>query len=205
MRYERPRPGETVALRDPSLWYHRIGTPQDRDKAIHRAAPGNVKLLIGDTLTPDGQYLFITEGTEAATEGLGQLRSRMLLLDLVSASSPDVLGAPTSLSSVPDYRYRLVGQSATGLLHVLTDRDAPRRRIVAIDREIRHRRAGATSSRRGRMSCTHCTLSVGGTWRTISATRRLWSVCSHPMGDSNAPSTCPVFDGLRHAPRCKRR
>src|SRR5699024_8476849 len=36
IRYERPRPGESVALREPTLWYHRLGTTQSDDRSIYR-------------------------------------------------------------------------------------------------------------------------------------------------------------------------
>jgi prolyl oligopeptidase len=132
VRYGRPLPGQRVALREATLGYHQLDTPQEADHVVWRTPPGDVELIIDADLSPGGRYLVISEGTGADTDGIGQLMARLLILDLEDARTPDVLRQPALVVEDRVAGYRMVGEGEDGTLHVITDRDAPRRRVVAI-------------------------------------------------------------------------
>lgn len=107
------------------LYYHRLGTAQDADLLIWER-PDEPDWGIAAEVSPDGRYLVgaIWVGTDR--------RNRLWYADLGNAASPD-LGAPwRALCDAFDAGYAFLGNDGPRF-YVVTDCEAPRRRIVAID------------------------------------------------------------------------
>ncbi|MGK2960955.1 MAG: prolyl oligopeptidase family serine peptidase [Gemmatimonadaceae bacterium] len=132
VRSIRPAAGERTAMKGPTVYYHVAGTPQSADAALLKT-PENVTDLVLDLgMSDDGRYLFIYEGNGAHVDGLGWLLTRMYLLDLGDPQRPALSTSLVPLTSGRDAAYRVIA-SKGDTLYLLTDRDAPRRRIVAVD------------------------------------------------------------------------
>jgi prolyl oligopeptidase len=102
------------------IYYHRLGTPQAQDALIY-ATPDRPQLGHSAEVTDDGQWLIITShlGTDprheiwvAALDG-GPVRPRPLVRGL-------------------NNEWRLLGNRGT-MLWFVTDKDAPRQRVVTLD------------------------------------------------------------------------
>lgn len=122
-RYPEPPEGEmfTALNYNHALYRHRIGTPQSEDRLVY-ARPEHPRDSVRAEITDDDRYLVITasRGTDA--------RYEIVVIDLrARALFPRVL--------IPAFEndYELVGQTPEGRLIFLTNRDAPRGRIVSID------------------------------------------------------------------------
>ena len=89
-------------------------------------------MVLNVSVAGDGRYAFLTEGSTAESDEIGWLDARVHVLELGTGPTPS-LGAPLqSLSPSRDAAYRIVRVSGR-LLTVLTDRGAPRHRLVEID------------------------------------------------------------------------
>ena len=132
VHHERPRPGEQVALRDPSVRYHVAGTPQASDRVIFRTPNNSTELMLETRLASEGRYLLVSEGTGANWADLSWVLSRVYVLDLRDGRSPDPSGPLVPLTAERDAGYRLVASEGP-VLYLLTDRGAPRKRLVAVD------------------------------------------------------------------------
>ncbi|MDX1530587.1 MAG: prolyl oligopeptidase family serine peptidase, partial [Rhodothermales bacterium] len=123
-RYPRPqREGDTYeeVNEGQRLYYHRLGTDQAEDRLVY--TPADPKLGVGASVTEDGRWavLSIWDGTAPENE--------LYVLDL------DAEGAePQPFLTGFDAEYRVVGTDGT-TFYVLTNHDAPNRRLVAIDLE----------------------------------------------------------------------
>jgi prolyl oligopeptidase len=104
-----------------SVWFHRIGTKQADDKMVY-ATPGQPKRGHTAQVTDDGKYLLIytTEGTDprielhvARLDGKGPMKFKPLVKGL-------------------DNNWELAG-SIGSKFFMLTDRGAPRGRLVTLD------------------------------------------------------------------------
>ncbi|WP_419826542.1 prolyl oligopeptidase family serine peptidase [Sphingomonas sp.] len=105
---------------DHAVWFHRIGTPQSKDYRVY-ASPDRPRLMHVAETTHDGRWLLVSssEGTDA--------RHELTLIDLAAPK----LRARTLIRGLEN-EWRLAG-SEGDLFYFLTDLDAPRRRIVAMD------------------------------------------------------------------------
>ena len=133
--YERsvkPALEERTAMKGPAVYYHVLGTPQSSDVAIFRTPADVTDLVLIQELSADGRYLFIYEGNGAHVDGIGWLLSRMHALDLVNPLRPVIDGKAVSLSGERDAAYRVIATKGDSL-YLLTDRGAPRRRVVSFD------------------------------------------------------------------------
>lgn len=130
VRNRRPAAGQRTMFHSPAVHHHRVGTPQAEDRPIHRTAEGTTHLALDARLTPDGRHLLVSEGEGAHEEAVGWLRNRRWLLDLGDPRQPDLSATPVPLTPDRTSAYELVGQRDS-LVYFLTDRDAPRRRLVA--------------------------------------------------------------------------
>ncbi len=121
-RFPEPRAGaEHLGLNhDHAVYFHRIGTPQSADFLVH-ASPDRPRLTHHAETTEDGHWLLISsaEGTEA--------RYELTLIDLTTPR----LKARTLIRGLEN-DWRLAG-SIGEWLYFVTDLDAPRRRLVAMD------------------------------------------------------------------------
>ncbi len=127
-----PGPNDGFALRGPSVRYHLLNTRQADDQVLFRTPEQGVELVLEMQLTDDQRYLIISEGTGAHWEDFSWVLSRMHALDLGNGKSPQLTGTPIALGGARDAGYRLI-RSDGPLLQVLTDRGAPRKRLVEID------------------------------------------------------------------------
>jgi prolyl oligopeptidase len=132
VHHERTPAGAHVMYREPSVRYHVAGTPQSEDRVIFRTPPGTTDLVLTVTLLADGRHVLVSEGTGADWAGIGQVQSRLHLLDLRDAAAPDVGGTLRALTPDREHAYRVVAQRDS-LVYLFTDRGAPRRRVVAVD------------------------------------------------------------------------
>ncbi len=127
-RYPEPRKdGNQVFsdLENQKLYYHRLGTPQADDIIVYER-PDQPKWGLGGGVTEDGRYLFINvwEGTDP--------RNRLHYLDLGDPAKPQLQGEVVRLIDVVEASYNVIGNDGS-VIFLLTDLDAPRYKVIAID------------------------------------------------------------------------
>ena len=105
------------------LYYHRVGDPQDKDALVYERKDQK-EWGFGGEVTDDGKYLIIhvSQGTDP--------RNRVFYRALAGG---DVTAGPVvELLKDLDARYIFVGNDGA-VFYFLTDKDAPRARLVALD------------------------------------------------------------------------
>ena len=107
------------------LYYHRLGAPQSADRLIAEM-PAQPKWLLEAGVTEDGRYAVISVKRGDQNENL------LRYIDLGDPRAPRLDAPVTPLIDTWDAEYGVIGNNGP-LFFVLTDLDAPRRRIVAID------------------------------------------------------------------------
>ena len=121
-RYDEPPAGhELDALsKSPKVHYHRIGTKQSEDALVF-SRPDEPELGLNAVVSDDGRWLLMYQrkGTDR--------RNRLWYKDLTKPDSDFV-----KLFDTPDASYQFVDSDGSTFL-IRTDKDAPRRRIAAID------------------------------------------------------------------------
>src|SRR5690349_8309092 len=123
-----PEPGDkalTDVNRFQRLYYHRLGTDQAQDVLVYER-PDQPDWGMNAEVTDDGRYAVLTVwlGTDR--------RNRVYYLDLKSAKRPTVKGDVVRLLDDFDASYAFVGNDGP-VFYFLTDLDAPRKRVIAID------------------------------------------------------------------------
>jgi prolyl oligopeptidase len=123
-RYDEPLPGEkfTGANYYQKLFYHRVGDSQDQDRLVYER-PDQKEWGFGGHVTDDGQYLIIH--VWRGTEPENQVFYKPLA---------DPKAEVVELLSGFDAEYQFLGNDGS-LFWLLTDCDAPLRRVIAIDLE----------------------------------------------------------------------
>jgi prolyl oligopeptidase len=121
-RYDAPKEGETYTgvNKFQKVFFHKLGTAQDADALVHERRD-QPDWGFSSSVTEDGRYLVIyqSEGTRP--------ENRVFVKDL---STP---GAPIQpFLDKFDADYGVVGNDGSRF-YVMTDKDAPRRKVVAID------------------------------------------------------------------------
>ena len=127
-RYAEPPQGEAAfqaVNRFQKLYYHRLGTEQSEDLLVYER-PDQPDWGVGGEVSHDGRYLILTLwlGTDH--------RNRVYVLDLENADRPRLHGTVVPLLDAFDGGYGFVGNDGP-VFYFVTDADAPRRRLVAID------------------------------------------------------------------------
>ncbi len=127
-RYPEPRREGNQVFSDLSnqkIYFHRIGTKQADDLLVYER-PDQPKWGLGGGVTEDGRYLLInvSEGTDP--------RNRLYYLDLQDPKKPHVQGEVVRLIDVLEASYNVIGNDGS-TLYLLTDLDAPRNKVIAID------------------------------------------------------------------------
>lgn len=121
-RYPAPEEGQTFQSLNVNMkiYFHGIGTEQADDRLIYEQ-PDHPEWGPRAEVTEDGFYLLITTsiGTDARYN-----------LDLIDLSADD--STPVSLVSGFENDYRLIDNDGH-IFFFLTNRDAPRNRVIAID------------------------------------------------------------------------
>ena len=125
-RYPEPKEGQKLmgALRDRRIYYHVLGTPQSSDRLIYER-PDDPELWTGVEVDESGRYLLVyaSKGTSPKNE--------LFIADLGDPKKPNV-GAPIRpVYTGHDAEYTPLG-IWRGRMYLQTDRDAPRRKIVAV-------------------------------------------------------------------------
>lgn len=130
-RFDEPQPGREFESTNfyQKLYYHRLGTDQSADTLIYHC-PDEKEWGVSGSVTDDGRYLIL--GIWRDTTG----RNQVLYRDLQDPLHPVVDGGAArpivTLIGNFDATYDLIGNEGS-VLWFVTDRDAPRRRVVAID------------------------------------------------------------------------
>jgi len=118
-RYPKPEQGNqlTGSNENNKVFYHQVGTPQSEDKLIYED-PDNPLRGFGVGVTDDEQYAIIsaTESTSGNAFGYKKIGDKDF----------------TWLVDSFDKDYRAIGNN-DNILYVLTNQDAPRYKLVAID------------------------------------------------------------------------
>jgi prolyl oligopeptidase len=116
--------------RAPRVFYHRVGERQAQDQLVYER-PDHPDWLFDVVVSDDGQYAVIS-----ATRG-SEEQNRLFFIDLDRPKRPNI-GAPiVTLFDVPDAKYQFLS-SRGSLFYLLTTRDAPRGRVVAVDINAPH-------------------------------------------------------------------
>ena len=123
-----PEPGDkalTDVNRFQRLYYHRLGTEQTEDVLVYER-PDQPDWGMNAEVTDDGRYavLHVWLGTDR--------RNRVYYLDLKDARRPKVTGEVVRLLDDFDASYAFVGNDGP-VFYFLTDLEAPRKRVIAID------------------------------------------------------------------------
>jgi len=102
------------------VFYHRVGTQQAQDVLVY-ARPDQPEWGFGTSVSEDGRYLVLNvwKGTDR--------RNLVYYRDLA-----EPYGLPVELVGSWEHEYSFLGNDGP-VLYFLTDLDAPRRRVVAID------------------------------------------------------------------------
>ncbi len=124
-RYPEPQAGALAPTRFQKLYYHRLGTPQAQDILIYER-PDEPDWGFGGTVTDDGRYLVVTVwvGTDR--------RTRIYYGALGDPHAPTLEAPVVRLIDTLDAAYAFIGNDGPKF-YFLTDRDAPRCRVVAVD------------------------------------------------------------------------
>ena len=126
-RYPEPQEDESQGgvNRNQKVYYHEVGTPQSSDRLIYER-PDEPDWGFRVEVSDRGRYavFHVSLGTEE--------RNRLYYIDLGSAASPRLDGEVVPLLDDFDASYELVGNDG-GTLYLLTNLDAPRYRVVAVD------------------------------------------------------------------------
>lgn len=123
---------DRVMLLEPSVRYHAIGTPQSADRVVFATPPGSVKSVVQISYASRGRYLVVAEGSGAVWDKFAWVLSRMHLLDLGEGSAPATTNRVTPLVADKIAGYRVIASDGP-TFYLMTDRGAPRKRIVAMD------------------------------------------------------------------------
>jgi prolyl oligopeptidase len=121
-RYDAPKEGEayTGINKFPKVFFHRIGTAQESDTLVYERQD-QPDWGLSAVVTEDGNYLLIyqSEGTKP--------ENRIFVKDLTKAGAP----IQPFLDRF-DADYTVLGNDGPRF-YVMTDKDAPRRKVVAVD------------------------------------------------------------------------
>jgi prolyl oligopeptidase len=121
-RYPEPENGADLEQANyfHKVYYHTVGEPQDKDRLIFEDKEHD-KRGFAATVTEDGAWLVISvwEGTDR--------RNRVYFKDLKKKDAP-----VQKLFDAFDAGYNVVGNTGS-VFYVVTDRDAPRQRLVKVD------------------------------------------------------------------------
>ncbi|HET8714439.1 MAG TPA: prolyl oligopeptidase family serine peptidase, partial [Holophagaceae bacterium] len=120
-RFDAPKPGDTLKgiNQNHQVFFHKLGTPQSEDRLIYKR-PDHPDWYLGGDVTEDGRWLVISAGKGTDP------KSSLFIQDL---SKPGSEVKP--LLDAMDASYRVIGNEGDTFF-VLTDKDAPRYRLIAV-------------------------------------------------------------------------
>lgn len=128
-RYPEPPKNKVLEaqLSGHAIYYHRLGTPQSADQLIYQRQD-HPSWIVNATVSDDGRYVFIR--TYRGADHNNQLH----FIDLEYAAAPNIGGRIRPVVETLDAEFAPIGNYASRL-YLRSDKDAPRRRIIAIDLE----------------------------------------------------------------------
>lgn len=112
-------PSQGDGLKQPVVYFHRLGTPQSADVPIYRVEDHPTRAPSA-SVSEEGDWLFISLFDGYQTNGI----------DVISLSDPERRARP--LFDQWDARYTILGNEGT-TIYVQTTADAPLGRIIALD------------------------------------------------------------------------
>jgi prolyl oligopeptidase len=136
-RFPSPEGNELTATnRNHKLYYHALGTDQSADRLVYER-PDEPEWGFDPRVTEDGRYvvLSIWKGTDR--------RNRTYYMDLENRSRPRLDAPVVPLLDDFDAGYDLVGNDGS-VFYFVTDLDAPKSRLIAIDTKNPERAAWRT-------------------------------------------------------------
>lgn len=119
--YDKPEGSELSAKTDQhKLYFHKLGTPQSQDQLIFGGTPEQKHRYVSGGVSEDNRYLFISANSSTAG-------GKLFMMDLseVNPTIDTIVGHEDNSSYVIDNR--------GSKLFIVTDLDAPNRRIVTVD------------------------------------------------------------------------
>ena len=126
-RFPEPKQDEAQGgvNRNQKVYYHKLGTAQSEDKLIYQR-PDEPEWGFNATVSDAGNYAVfnVSHGTDE--------RNRVYYLALGDATTPNLDGDVVKLLDDFDASYDFIGNDGT-TLYFLTNLDAPRYRVIAID------------------------------------------------------------------------
>jgi len=121
-RYDEPAKGRELqaVVKNQKLWFHRIGTSQSEDVVVY-ARPDQPDWLFGGNVSDDGRWLILSviEGTSR--------KNRLYYKDLSKPGADFV-----KLFDRHDAKYQFIDSVGT-TFYFLTNKDAPRGRVVSVE------------------------------------------------------------------------
>lgn len=121
--YDKPKGSELSAKTDQhKVYYHKMGTPQSEDQIIFGATPAEKHRYIRGGVTEDNRYLIIS--ASVSTSG-----NKLYIKDLTKPQAKFV----TVLDNTDSDSYVL--ENVGSKLYIVTNRNAPNRKIVTVDAE----------------------------------------------------------------------
>jgi prolyl oligopeptidase len=124
-RYPEPRPGKALedGLRDKKIYYHALGTPQSADRVVYER-PEEPLLFIDVEVDDTGRYIFLQTQRSIS-------RNELIVKDLINPLAPELDAPARPLYLGHTASYKPLGL-VNGTLYLLTDRDAPNKKVVAV-------------------------------------------------------------------------
>lgn len=128
-RYPEPPQHKVLeaALSGQAVYYHRLGTSQSGDPLIYQRTD-HPSWIVNATVSDDGRYVFLT--THRGSDNNNQLH----VIDLESAGAPRISSTIQPIVETLDAEFTPIGNYHSRL-YVRSDKDAPNRRVLAIDLE----------------------------------------------------------------------
>jgi prolyl oligopeptidase len=125
-RYPEPRAGKALedAVRDKRIYYHVLGTNQSADRLIYER-PEEPTLFIESEIDETGRYLFFV--TNKGTSN----KNELFVKDLGDPHAPKLDAPVRALYPGHTAAYDPLGV-VNGTLYLLTDHDAPNKKVVAV-------------------------------------------------------------------------
>ena len=128
-RYPEPPAGKELEaeLANQAIYYHAVGTPQSDDILIYQRQD-HPSWIVNATVSDDGRFVFIRSFRGADNN------NQLHFINLGSPDHPRVTGEIKPIVESIDAEYTPIGNYQTRV-YLRSDKDAPNRRIIAIDLE----------------------------------------------------------------------
>jgi len=128
-RYPEPPKHKVLeaALSGQAVYYHRLGTPQSDDQLIYQRTD-HPAWIVNATVSDDGRFVYLT--TYRGSDNNNQLH----VIDLEYPGAPRISAPIQPLVETLDAEFTPIGNYHSRV-YVRSDKDAPNRRVIAIDLE----------------------------------------------------------------------